>query len=391
MRNCTFKKVREKHICAEKEFHATCDMMADFGNMTVFGGVNMDRLTRLQKEMPWEAALVVSGVNRFYLTGFSSSAGILLLTKKEAFLLVDARYIQAAEERVKNCRVVLEDGRQLPKILSEQNIRQIAFESNYLSVEAAEKLKERIAPASLVWSNEFGKLLLDLRSRKDAQELNCLRQAQSITDRAFDRLLGQIHPGVSELELMMFLGEEMARLGCEKKSFNMIFTSGSRTALPHGDPAIRTIEYGDFIMMDMRAMVGGYTADMTRTVAVGTAADEQRQVYEIVLEAQKRALNAIEPGKACCEIDALAREHIRDMGYGAFFGHGLGHSLGLEIHEDPRFNPQCTTRLQPGMVMTVEPGIYIPDKFGIRIEDMVTVTDSSCEDFTKSPKNLIVL
>ena len=352
----------------------------------------MDRLTRLQAEMTCEAAVVRSGINRFYLTGFSSSAGTILITKSQSFFLVDSRYIQAAKEQVKNCLVILEKDRgTLPGLLQEQGIREIAFETNYLSVEAAAELQQTVSPATLLYSNDFGRQLLRMRRQKDQRELECLRAAQAITDRAFQALLGQIKPGVSELDLMMFLGEEMARLGCEKRSFNMIFTSGGRTALPHGDPEIRRLEYGDFVMMDVGAMVGGYAADMTRTVAVGSVTQEQRKVYEIVLEAQKRAIEAVAPGKICREVDAVARSYIRDMGYGGYFGHGLGHSLGLEIHEDPRFNQECETRLEENMVITVEPGIYLPGKFGVRIEDMVAVTKNGCEDFTQSPKELIIL
>ena len=352
----------------------------------------MDRIARVQAEMTCQAAVVVSGVNRFYLTGFSSSAGTVFITKRQSFLLVDSRYIQAAKEQVQNCQVLLEEnGGQLFRLLQELRVKELAFESNYLSVDAAEELQKKIAPVVLKKTGEFGRLLLKMRSQKDEQELACLRAAQKITDKAFQALLGRIQPGASELDLMMFLGEEMARQGCEKRSFNMIFTSGDRTALPHGDPELRRVEYGDFIMMDVGAMVGGYAADMTRTVAVGAVTEEQRKVYNIVLEAQKRAIHAVAPGKICKEVDAIARNYIRDQGYGGCFGHGLGHSLGLEIHEDPRFNPVCNTKLEANMVITVEPGIYLPGKFGVRIEDMVAVTESGVENLTKSPKELIIL
>ena len=352
----------------------------------------MERLARLQREMTCQAAIVLSGVNRFYLTGFASSAGTLVITRERLFLLVDSRDIQAAQERVQNCEVLLEEGPgQLAGLLQSLGIESAAFETNYITVERAAQLRQDIAPVRLEETPDFGKLLLKMRRHKDDYELECLRKAQQITDEAFQVLLGKIRPGVSELDLMMCLGEEMARRGCEKRSFNMIFTSGERTSLPHGDPTVRQVGYGDFVMMDVGAMVGGYAADMTRTVAVGAVTEEQRRIYEIVLEAQKRAIDAVRPGKPCKEVDAVAREYIASQGYGGCFGHGLGHSLGLEIHEDPRFNQVCGDPLEEGVVITVEPGIYLPGKFGVRIEDMVVVTKTGCEDLTHSPKELIVL
>lgn len=352
----------------------------------------MERLARLQREMSCQAAIVLSGINRFYLTGFASSAGTLVVTKERCFFIVDSRYIQAAQERVQGCEVLLEDDcGQLSELLQSMGVETAAYETNYISVERAARLRREIAPVALEDTPNLGNLLLQMRRHKDKYELECLRNAQQITDEAFQVLLEKIRPGVSELDLMMCLGEEMARRGCEKRSFNMIFTSGDRTALPHGDPAIRKVEYGDFVMMDVGAMIGGYAADMTRTVAIGNVTDEQRQVYQIVLEAQKRAIDSIRPGIPCKEVDRVAREYIGSQGYGACFGHGLGHSLGLEIHEDPRFNPVCEDPLEEGVVITVEPGIYLPGKFGVRIEDMVVVTKSGCEDLTHSPKELIVL
>lgn len=352
----------------------------------------MNRILQLQKRMTGEAAVIRSGVSRFYLTGFSSSAGTLLVTREKAFFLADSRYIEAAREQLEGCEVLLEENdRQLGELIAKLQIKEIAFETHAASVDEADRLQRQAAPAVLLRDGSFSRVLLEMRCQKDAYELGCLRKAQEITDSAFAALLGQIRPGASELELMMFFGEHMARLGCEKRSFNMIFTSGSRTALPHGDPAIRTVEQGDFVMMDVGAMVGGYAADMTRTVAVGQASEEQKKVYAIVLEAQKRALDAVRAGKRCCDIDSVARDYIRDAGFGDCFGHGLGHSLGLEIHENPRFNQSCETVLLENMVMTVEPGIYLPNRFGVRIEDMVAVTENGCDNFTKSPKELIVL
>ena len=351
------------------------------------------RWETLAARMTCDAAVVCHPVNRRYLTGFSSSAGTLFVTKKEAFLLVDSRYIEAASAINSGCTVLLEEDlpAQLQALVGRCNINSVGMETHYTSFALAQRMAQMIMPAQLLPDDDFCDLLLSMRSIKEPGELACLRKAQEITDAAFAATLGQVRPGISELEIMMTMGNEMARLGCEKRAFNMILTSGRYTSLPHGDPAIRTIEAGDLVMMDVGAMVGGYSADMTRTFAVGHVSQEQREVYHTVLQAQEAALAAIRPGVSCCSVDRVARDYIDASAYAGMFGHGLGHSLGLEIHENPRLNPVFQTLLQPGMVMTVEPGIYLPGKFGVRIEDMIVVTEDGYENYTHTPKTLTVI
>ena len=341
-----------------------------------------------------DGLIIRSSVNRRYFTGFLSSAGTLVVDRAGAFLIVDSRYIEAARQKV-CCYDVLEERdlpHQLKGLLQDHAVSEAAFDSAAVPFDEALWLEEIIAPVRLIKDRRAGREILEMRKRKSPEELECLRQAQAITDEAFLACLNHIRSGVSEMDLRIFLGAELARRGSEKRNFSMIFTSGARTSLPHGDPAIHIIQDGDFVMMDMGAAVDGYSADMTRTVAVGHVTEEQRQVYETVLNAQILALNRICPAAACCEIDRLAREYIKSSPYGnGTFGHGLGHSLGLEIHEDPRFSPASREILAPGMVMTVEPGIYLTGRFGVRIEDMVVVTEQGMENLTHSPKELLIL
>ena len=212
-----------------------------------------------------------------------------------------------------------------------------------------------------------------------------------MTDETFSYILPLIQPGKSERELMLEMEFYLRRLGSEGVSFDLIVVSGKNSSLPHGVPTDKKIEVGDFITMDFGAVYNGYRSDMTRTVAVGAVSEEQKHVYNTVLEAQRLALKAIRPGVPCNEIDRIAREHIYNAGFEGCFGHGLGHSVGIEIHEFPAFSPRCETILQPGMVITVEPGIYLEGKFGVRIEDMIYVTEDGCLNLTKSDKSLITL
>ena len=341
-----------------------------------------------------DGIVISSPISRRYLTGFFSSSGLLFLTQRQSYLLIDSRYIEAACRSVSCCHVLLEESplQKLSSLVAIHGLQAIGFENHATSVVDAMALAQAVQPAHLVYDSQVSPSLLAMRQIKCREEIQFLREAQEITDYAFSKCLEQIHPGVSEMDLRIFLGETMARQGCEKRHFNMILTSGSRTSLPHGDPAIHILQKRDLVMIDMGAAVGGYSADMTRTIAVGGVSDEQREAYQIVLSAQEQALAAIRPDIRCCCIDQIARDTIMASPYQkGTFGHGLGHSLGLEIHESPRFHPTCMTPLAAGMVMTVEPGIYLSGKFGIRIEDMVVVTKYGCENMTRSPKELLIL
>ena len=232
---------------------------------------------------------------------------------------------------------------------------------------------------------------MELRSIKDSYELECIRAAQKITDETFAYVLEHIRPGMTERALAALIEYQMRLRGADGPAFDTIAVSGKNTSLPHGVPSDKPIESGDFVTMDFGAKARGYCSDMTRTVAVGRPTEKMRQIYGIVLEANRRALAGVQTGMTGAACDALARGYIAQQGYGDRFGHGLGHSLGLEIHEEPRFSPACETVILPGTVVTVEPGIYLENEFGVRIEDMVWMTPDGPVNLTASPKELIVL
>lgn len=355
----------------------------------------MDQIRRFANAMPEQvdAVLIRSAPNRLYFTGLRSMGGKLFFTRKEAFFLIDSRYIEIARRQVAHCTVLLEEdiSAQLRELIANLGIKTVGTETGYLSARELHRLEEMIAPAKLSWSDEVDEAILRQRRIKTAEEIESLALAQRITDEAFASSLGKFRPGAWDLDVAAHIGLRMARGGSEQRSFDFIFTSGPNTSLPHGSRENRRMQVGDFVMMDMGSMVKGYGSDMTRTVSIGKVSPQQREVYEIVLEAQLRALDKIRPGARCRDVDAAARDYIRSKGYGDCFGHGLGHSLGVEIHENPRFNQVSGDVLEEGVVMTVEPGIYLPGKFGVRIEDMVVVTKNGCRNLTESPKELLEL
>ena len=246
-------------------------------------------------------------------------------------------------------------------------------------------------PVQIDISSKLHKLIETLRMEEDEEEIACHRKAQQITDHVFSHICGFIRPGLTELDVSREIGVMLTQLGSDDRNFNFIVASGENSSLPHGFATNRMIRNGDFVTMDFGAVYGGYLADMTRTVAVGHVSDEQRKVYETVKEAQKRAFDKIRPG-AICKRSMRQRGIIfmnRDIVAG--FSHGLGHSVGVEVHENPRFNEVCTEKLIPGIVITVEPGIYLKGRFGVRIEDMIVVREDGFEDLATSPKELIIL
>lgn len=357
----------------------------------------MERMSRLLSlPRPEHTAwLIAGGKNRQYLTGFSSSAGMIAILNNQAYLLVDSRYEEAARQNARGCIVLLETGRNqvLRTLLLDSGISEVFIEAETTSISQARQLALSLSPISVNTNDDcVSQTLAGMRRIKSPEEIDCLRRAQRISEDALLNASRLIRPGTSELDVMMAIGSHRTAAGCEARSFDMIFTSGKDTALPHGNPNTRQIQDGDFVMIDMGSTIHGYASDMTRTLAVGHVTQEQRDVYETVLEAQLAALAYIRPGVHCRDVDAAARQVIANSPFQEYcFGHGLGHSLGLEIHENPRFNPTDETILQPGMVMTVEPGIYIPGRFGVRIEDMIVITPDGFENLTHYPKQLTVL
>lgn len=352
------------------------------------------RIKRLQQQLAADEALLVeSGPNRFYLTGFSSSAGSVLITPRQACFLVDFRYIEKARAVVSGCEVELATrlSEQLCRHLTAANTRTLYVETAATTLARQATLAQAFAGITVSTDGRFDRLLEEMRGVKTADELALIRRAQAMTDDTFRYILPRIAPGRTEREIMLDMEFYLRRLGSEGVSFDFIVVSGKNSSLPHGVPTDKPVEAGDFVTMDFGAVVGGYRSDMTRTVAVRRADEEQRRVYDTVLAAQQAAMAAIRPGAVCREVDKIARELIDAAGYAGCFGHGLGHSVGLEIHENPTFSPRCDAVLCAGHVMTVEPGIYLENRFGVRIEDMVVVTADGYDNLTGSDKQLLIV
>lgn len=358
--------------------------------------VNMikSRIEKIQRNLDSaQALLVTSGPNRFYLTGFESSAGAVFITPEKAEILIDFRYVEKAKNTVSSCAVTLSSNldEELNARCKKENIKELFVEAQFMSVARRKTLTEKLAPTTVSDDDRFDKLIEDMRCVKTAEELALIKRSQELTDKTFSYILNNIKAGRTEREVMLDMEFYMRKLGSEGVSFDFIVVSGKNSSLPHGVPTDKKIENGDFITMDFGAAIGGYRADMTRTVAVGHVTDEMQKVYDTVLKAQLEALKVIKAGVVCNSVDKVARDIIYSAGYEGCFGHGLGHSVGIEIHENPAFNTRCTTVLKPGTVMTVEPGIYLENRFGVRIEDMVYVRENDCLNLTESEKQLIIL
>ncbi len=353
-----------------------------------------EKIKLLQENLKVNEGIIISSdVNRFYLTGFSSSAGYVAITPKKAILLIDFRYYEKAKSSVSNCEVILLKNLkvQLSEIFLNSNISKIYLETDYLTLSGFKALKTKLDKFELSTEEKIQKQINELRSIKTNQEIEFIKKAQEMTVKTFSYILNNIKVGRTEREIMLDMEFFMRGLGSEGEAFDFIVVSGKNSSLPHGVPTDKKIEIGDFITMDFGAVYNGYRSDMTRTVMVGKPTEKQIEIYDTVLKAQEAAIEAIKPNAVCKNIDKIARDIIINSGYGENFGHGLGHSVGLEIHENPACNTACEDKLQAGMIMTVEPGIYIENEFGVRIEDMVVVTENGNDNLTNSSKELIVL
>lgn len=341
-----------------------------------------------------KAALVFSDRNRRYFTEFPSSAGALLITAQEAYLLLDFRYAEAAGYKAKHCKVIsfenLND--EIGKLIDKHGIKQIYLEIEKLSVAQARKFEEAFQKhgAQAVLDETLDSAIRDQRMIKSPEEVKKIEAAQAITDAAFDHILSFIREGVTEREVALEIESFMKKQGAEALAFESIVAAGGNGSQCHAVPSDYQIQKGDLITMDTGAMLDGYHSDMTRTVALGQVSDEQKAVYQRVLDAHMAVIRETKPGMLCCDVDKVARDMI-EKDYPGTFGHGLGHGVGFEIHEWPRFSKLDKTVVAEGMVITDEPGIYLPAKFGVRIEDMLLITADGCRSLTKSPKELICL
>ncbi|MEG0750476.1 MAG: aminopeptidase P family protein [Oscillospiraceae bacterium] len=354
----------------------------------------MTRIDRLRKKLPedFEAALVQNDSNRAYLANFSSSAGTIVITPKHAWLLVDFRYFEMAKARAEGVEVLLvsDSQRTIGELLDGESVTRVMIESE-TSLGTLASLKKSLKGRKFQCDSVLSNAIAELRMIKDEGEIELIKAAQAITDAAFSHILGYIKIGVSERDVAAELEYFMRKNGADGMAFGTICVSGKKTSLPHGKPDETKIVRGALLTMDFGARKGGYCSDMTRTVAVGEAGEEERKIYNIVLRAHLESMAAAREGVLGCELDKIARDIIYGEGYEGCFGHGLGHSLGLDIHEPPRANTSGNTALKSGMMMTIEPGIYLEGRFGVRIENMIVIRKDGFENLTASPRELITL
>mgnify|MGYP001187428427 CR=1 FL=1 len=353
----------------------------------------MEKLQKIQhriEELGLDGFLITSSYNRRYMTGFTGSAGAVLITPAKALFITDFRYTEQAEKQCTGYEVVQQKG-SIASEVGEQaknlGLKKLGFEEDHVTFSTYRLFDKEINAELVPVSGEIEKL----RLIKTKTEIKILKEAADIADAAFKHILDFIRPGKTELQVSNELEFFMRSLGATSSSFDIIVASGYRSALPHGVASEKVIESGDFVTLDFGAYYNGYVSDITRTVAVGQPSDKLQEIYEIVLEAQLRGVNGIKPGLTGKQSDALTRDYITEKGYGENFGHSTGHGIGLEVHEGPGLSVKSDVVLEPGMVVTVEPGIYIPGLGGVRIEDDIVITDNHNERLTHSPKELIIL
>lgn len=338
-----------------------------------------------------DGLLFVGLENIRYLCGFTGSDGALVITPKESFFLTDSRYWTQADEEIKEARIVHYKKKMegIFSLLSDLKLGEIGFESAFLPFSAYQFLAERLANGAKLVPLE--KDLKNLRAAKDAQELTLLRRAIDISSKAYSQATEKLKEGVVEREIAFEMEFLMKGGSADAIGFDIIIASGKRSALPHGKAGDKRVERGDFILIDFGSGFQGYHSDQTRTVVCGNPSPEQQKIYGIVKEAHDKAIEKVRPGIPVNEVDGAARDTIRNHGYGEYFGHGTGHGIGLAVHEDPAVNGENKDLLQEGMVLTIEPGIYIPNWGGVRIEDMVLVTPQGAEVLTHLPRELRVV
>ncbi len=350
------------------------------------------RLLDALKVADHQAVLVHHPSNMFYLSGYRGE-GCLLLCAAGCWVVTDFRYTEQAEKQAPGFDVLMIEGaktheERVGELCGKQGVNTLFYEDDFLTVHGFAKCKEAIK--GMEWKG-MGDAVAQLRVVKDERELALIEKACQITSGAFERILPQIKVGVTEREIAALLEFDMKSHGAEGTSFGTIVAAGVNGSLPHAMPGDYRVRSGDLITMDFGAMADGYTSDMTRNVALGQPSDEMKKVYQTVQQAQQMTQDAVAAGKSCREIDAMARNYIHSQGYEGRFGHGLGHSLGIDVHENPRCNTISTAMLQENMLMTVEPGIYLPGVGGVRIENTVVVTKDGCRALTTPTRDLVIL
>jgi len=351
------------------------------------------RRDALLESLDTDAFLIVNlegsdSVSMFYLTGFTGE-GALLLSAKEAFLMTDSRYTEQASREVPGLPVKEIKGdylKEVTTILKARKLKRVAVSSKRMTYYVVEKLRELFGGEIIAFEDP----VMALRRLKDPEEIARIREATRLTEASLTSLLGEIKIGVSERELALRLEVIMRKNGAEKIAFDLIVAAGENSALPHYQPGERTLRQGDLLLFDIGAQLDGYCSDMTRVFAVKEVLSQAREIYELVLRANQAGIKAIRAGASGVAVDTVARDVIAQAGHKEHFGHGLGHGVGLEVHEGPRLSPLSKDTLQPGMTVTVEPGVYLPGFGGVRIEDLLVVTKNGSEVLTSLPKDRLI-
>ncbi len=350
----------------------------------------LEAVRKIISEAEVDALLVTHPVNRRYLSGFDGSSGLLLISESQAYLVTDFRYLEQAEKQAEAFTIIRRHDELYPglsEIISQNGWLTIGFEAKELTYDSYREMEEKLNNRWVPLTDTVEKL----RMVKNDAELAVMSKGAAQLDQAFSYLLTQIKPGMSERQLALELEIYLLRAGAEERSFKFIVASGPRGALPHGAASEKIMQAGELVTIDFGAVFAGYATDMTRTVCLGQPDQLQLKIYELVKKAQAAAATAVSPQKNSKEIDSVARDIIEKAGYGEYFGHGLGHGIGLETHEAPTLSQRSETVLEPGMVMTIEPGVYLPGQGGVRIEDMVYVTETGVHSMTTSRRELIII
>jgi Xaa-Pro aminopeptidase len=341
------------------------------------------------KTLNIDAALVYDDSNRNYLSGFTGDESYAFITMDKAYFITDSRFTEQAQMEVSDFEVLeykglIEDF--IKQLVLENNIKYLGVEEDRMTLASFEKYGSKLSDTNIVKLNQT---IEKIRTIKDESEIETIAKAAEIADKAFDHILGFIKPGMREIDVALEIEFFMRKQGASRLSFPTIAASGKRSSLPHGSASDKVIEQGDFLTLDYGCVYNGYCSDMTRTLVIGKASDKQKEIYNAVLDAQEAALRAVRPGMKCFDLDKIARDIITERGYGDKFGHGLGHGVGRLVHESPRVSFKSNEVLDAGMIITDEPGIYIPGFGGVRIEDLVLVTNDGYKVLSNSPKHLI--
>lgn len=351
----------------------------------------IEKIHHFMEEHELDGLMIDSRENRFYLSGFTGTAGRILFTLEKDYFVTDFRYNEQAGEQTEGYEIIEVNQKQeekLAELVKSSGVKLLGFEAKEVSYKQFKKYSSAFDGVDLI---PVGDELNSLRMVKDSIEISKIKKAVEITDLAFEHICKIIKPGITEREVALELEFFMKKKGAEKNSFDFIVASGTRSSLPHGVATDKVLEKGDFVTMDFGTYYQGYCSDMTRTVVLGEPTEKQQEIYNIVLQAQLKVIEQIKAGMACKDVDAIARDFITEAGYGDKFGHSLGHGIGVEIHEAPRLSVVSEQVLLPGMVVTDEPGIYIVDWGGVRIEDDLLITEDGCEVLNKSTKELIII